>query len=493
MEFIGKRVVVVGAGTSGVAASRLLSCRGSKVCLIDEGEPRLDSRTLEELEDLGVVCRFAVVELEPSEWDFAVVSPGVPMESVLIQRLLSMSVPVFSEIEIAFHASSASAVAVTGTNGKTTTTRLIETVMREIGWNALAAGNIGFPYSAAVLEDSPPDWISLEVSSFQLEHVDKFRPKVAVLLNLAPDHLDRHHSLDAYYRMKARVFENQGADDWAVIQCEAAQKLEQLGIRLKGKVITFSSKDTSADVYYGRGYIVSRIPGWSGVVYNCRSGSLRGVHNAENLMATILVGYALGIPCSEIRNALTRFQPDSHRFEVLSPVDGISVVNDSKSTNPDSMRAAIEASSDLSDSSGRLWLIAGGESKRLSFHGVAPLVSDRVAGVFLYGRSRDDMGTVFGPSTQCLLSESLQESVENVFDRAQAGDVVLFSPGCASFDQFDGYIQRGEKFKSFVSEHRKVSRPPALSRVIISDQEALFSPCRSEGRLTALKPVEISK
>jgi len=493
MEFIGKRVVVLGAGTSGVAASRLLSRLGSKVWLVDEREPQLDSRTVEDLKDLGVDCRFSVLDLESSGWDFAVVSPGVLMESVLIQRLQSLSVPVFSEIEIASQASQANAVAVTGTNGKTTTTRLIEAVMREVGWNALAAGNIGFPYSAAVLEDTQPDWISLEVSSFQLEHVDAFRPKVAVLLNLAPDHLDRHHSLEGYYRMKARVFENQRADDWAVIQSEAARQLEGLGVRPKGRLITFSSKDTSADIYYGRGFIVSQIPGWSGVVYDCRSGSLRGVHNAENLMATILVGYSLGIPLSEIRLALSKFQPDPHRFEVLPTVAGVSVVNDSKSTNPDSMRAAIEASSVLSNSSSRLWLIAGGENKQLSFHEVAPLVSDRVEGVFLFGRSRDEMGAVFGRSTQCLLSESLGESVENAFDRAQSGDVVLFSPGCASFDQFSSYIQRGEVFKSAVSEHRKDPRTPAHSIVRVPDREASFRSCRSESPLTALKPVEFSK
>jgi UDP-N-acetylmuramoylalanine--D-glutamate ligase len=493
MEFVGKRVVVVGAGTSGVAASRLLSRRGSRVCLIDERESQLDSRTVEDLKNLGVDCHFSVLDIESSDWDFAVVSPGVPIESVLLQRLQSVPVPVFSEIEIAFQASQAGAVAVTGTNGKTTTTRLIEAVMSEMGWNALAAGNIGFPYSAAVLEDSHPDWISLEVSSFQLENVDEFRPKVAVLLNLAPDHLDRHHSLEAYYRTKARVFENQTENDWAVIQAEAARELELLGVRAKGRVITFSSKDTSADIYYGRGFIVSRIPGWSGVVYDCRSGSLKGVHNAENLMATILVGYALGIPLSEIRLALSRFQPDPHRFEVLPTVDGVSVVNDSKSTNPDSMRAAIEASSILSGSSSRLWLIAGGESKQLSFQGLAPLVSDRVEGVFLYGRSRNEMGAAFGLSTQCSLSESLRESVENAFDRAQSGDVVLFSPGCASFDQFSGYIQRGEEFKTAVIEQGKHNRNSAMSPVQVAETEPSFRHRRSESPLDCQKPLEISK
>jgi UDP-N-acetylmuramoylalanine--D-glutamate ligase len=493
MDFLGKRVVVVGTGTSGVAASRLLSRLGSKVWLIDEREPQLDSRTVEDLKDLGVDCRFALLNLESSDWDFAVVSPGVPEESVLLQRLRSLSVPVFSEIEIASHASQAGVVAVTGTNGKTTSTRLIEAVMREVGWKAIAAGNIGFPYSAAVLEDSQPDWISLEVSSFQLEHVDAFRPKVAVLLNLAPDHLDRHHTLDTYYRMKARVFENQKAVDWAVIQCEAARELEGLGIRPKGRVMTFSSKDTTADIYYGSGFIVSRIPGWSGVVYDCRSGSLRGVHNAENLMATILVGYSLGIPLSEIRLALSRFQPDPHRFEVLPSVAGVSVVNDSKSTNPDSMRAAIEASSVLSDSSSRLWLIAGGESKQLSFHDLVPLVSDRVDGVFLYGRSRDEMGAAFGRSTQCTLSESLRESVENAFDRAQSGDVVLFSPGCASFDQFSSYVQRGEVFKSVVSEHRNDLRTQTLSRARLYEGETSFRHYGSESPLVSLETLEISK
>lgn len=463
MEFEGKRVVVLGAGTSGVAVSRLLSRCGATVCLADEREPQLDSSTLDELKALGVDCRFTTSDLVGSEWDFAVVSPGVSSESALMQGVRAHSLPVYSEIEIAYQIGGAGTVAVTGTNGKTTTTRLVQSVMHEAGLKAVAAGNIGLPYSSVAIGDSQPDWISLEVSSFQLEHVAQFRPKVAVLLNLAPDHLDRHLSIDAYYRTKARVFENQGSDDWAVLQSEAAQELELLGIRPKGKMTTFSSKDTSADVYYANGYIVSRIPGWSGVLYDCGSGHLKGVHNAENLMASILVGYALGISHSEIRLAISRFQSDPHRFEVLKPVGGISVVNDSKSTNPDSMRAAIEASSTLADSSSRLWLIAGGESKQLSFRGLASLVSDRVDGAFLYGRSRDELGAVFGRSTQCLLTESLQESVKNAFNLADTGDVVLFSPGCASYDQFNNYAQRGEVFKSTVLEQRAGSRRNAYS------------------------------
>ena len=464
MDVVGKRVAVIGAGASGLAASVLLSARGAQVCLVDEGTPSIDPERRAELDQAGVDLRLATDEMGMKQVDWVVLSPGIGEGSALLRAVRRLQVPILSEIELAFRLSPQPVVAITGTNGKTTTTRMVETMLLQLGRKCAAAGNIGLPYASAIMARPDAEWFVLEVSSFQLEDTNQFRPRVAVLLNLAPDHLDRHGSTRDYYRAKARLFRNQGLGDWSLVQREALHELESLGVTIRGRVLTFSTKDTSADLYYGRGLIVSRIPGWSGVVYDCSEGNLAGQHNAENLMAAILVGYTLELPLSEIRIALSEFRSDAHRFELLRPLSGVQVVNDSKSTNPDSTRAAIEAGADLVEETGRLWLIAGGVNKQLSFSSLEPLVSEYVDGAFLFGRCRDQIGAAWQRAVPCAMSESMQESVERVLTLAQAGDVVLFSPGCASFDQYRNYRHRGESFRSIIRQYRSDRWSPLMPR-----------------------------
>ena len=451
----GKQVFVVGAGVSGRASALLLAHRGALVCLADEGSANLSVAEVRELESLGVDIRLECSDLPGRSWDLAVVSPGVPPASSLMQQLLWRRVPIISEVELAFRFSKCPAIAITGTNGKTTTTRLIESVLRHSGRKTLVAGNIGRPFCSVVDDSADQDCMVLEISSFQLEHVDRFRPKVAVLLNLAPDHLDRHASFDDYCRAKARIFENQDENDWAILQWEAKERLAKIGVEFGQKVRTFSLKNPAADVFYDRGLLVKRIRGGNEVIYDCCEGKLVGAHNAENLMAALLAGLALGLAVDGMRAPLANFRGEPHRFEVLEPVGGVLAVNDSKATNPDALRAAVESAAGLlAGESSRLWLIAGGLNKRLSFENLGRLVSVKVSKAFLFGRDEEEIRSALGRFTECFLCQTLDKAVRAAFRQARSGDVVLFSPGCASFDQFQDYADRGDQFCSLVDDGR---------------------------------------
>ena len=451
----GKQVFVIGAGVSGRAAALLLARRGASVWLADEGAANLSVAEVHDLESLGVDIQWECSDLSGRSWDLAVVSPGVPHASKLMRQLLRRRVPIISEVELAFRFSKCPAVAVTGTNGKTTTTRLIESLLRHSGRKTLVAGNIGRPFCSVVDGSAELDCMVLELSSFQLECVDCFQPKVAVLLNLAPDHMDRYANFDDYCRAKARIFKNQGKDDWAILQWEAKERLAKLGVEFGGKVRTFSLKNPAADVFYDRGLLVKRIRGGDEVIYDCGAGKLVGAHNAENIMASLLAGHALGLTIEEMRTALANFRGEPHRFEVLEPVGGVLAVNDSKSTNPDALRAAMEAAARLlAGDSSRLWLIAGGLNKRLSFQNLGHLVSVKVSKAFLFGRDQEEIRSALGRFTECFLCQTLDKAVRDAFRQARSGDVVLFSPGCASFDQFQDYADRGDQFCSLVENWR---------------------------------------
>lgn len=451
----GKQVFVIGAGVSGRAAALLLARRGASVWLADEGSANLSVAEVDALESLGVDIRWECSDLPDRSWNLAVVSPGVPRTSRLMQQLFWRRVPIISEVELAFRFSKCPVIAVTGTNGKTTTTRLIESILRRSGRKTLVAGNIGRPFCSAVDGGADLDCMVLELSSFQLECVDCFKPKVAVLLNLAPDHLDRHASFDDYCRAKARIFENQDKDDWAILQWEAKERLANLGIEFGGKARTFSLKNPAADVFYDRGLLVRRIGGEDEGIYDCGAGKIIGAHNAENLMAALSAGHALGLAIDEMRMALANFRGEPHRFEVLEPVGGVLAVNDSKATNPDALRAAIESAAGLLvDESSRLWLIAGGLNKRLSFQNLGRLASVRVSKAFLFGRDQEEIRSALGRFTECFLCWTLDKAVRAAFRQARSGDVVLFSPGCASFDQFQDYADRGDQFCSLVDDWR---------------------------------------
>ncbi len=448
-----KQVLVIGLGVSGVAACELLRARGAKVLAVDVGRTEKLQREAARLRALGVEVELGVSVPSQRPVDLVVVSPGVSCEHRLVKEIAHRDVPVIGEFELGYQQSLCLNISITGTNGKTTTTELVERLLTQNHLKTIAAGNIGLPVCAVADRAKELDFLTLEVSSFQLETIKFFRPAVAVLLNITPDHLDRYASMAEYARAKARIFENQQAFDWAIIQSEALAQLRALHVEIPSKIITFSANNRRADIYLDRGLLISRIEGWEGPLLDMGAVPLRGPHNAENLMATLAVGRVLRLPLEGMVAALKTYQPAPHRCELVAEINGVKYVNDSKATNLDAVHQAL-----LSMPSGEnarepnVWLIAGGKDKGFDYHDIGPLLSRRVKGAFLLGETREKIRAAWSLFTPCSVMGSLLEAVAESAKHAVSGDVVLLSPACSSFDQFQNYQHRGEVFRQAVAQ-----------------------------------------
>ena len=394
----------------------------------------------------------SIFDLPSAIFDFAVISPGVPKEILLVRELKERGVPILSELELGYQHSLCLNIAITGTNGKTTTAELVERLLTHNHIKTLAAGNIGLPICAVVDRTKELDFLTLEVSSFQLENIEFFRPIIGVLLNITPDHLDRYPRMADYVRAKTRLFLNQQAFDWAIIQSEALAQIRSLNVELPSKTITFSANNRRADIYLDRGLIISRLPDWPGPLLDMDQCQVRGPHNAENLMAALAVGRVLRLPLELMAEALKSYTPAPHRCELVAELNGVKFINDSKATNVDALRQAILSTppGPGPDGSGNLWLIAGGKDKGLEYDGLGPLLSQRVKGVFLIGEAREKIRAAWSLFTPCVLADSLLEAISAAARQAASGEVVLLSPACSSFDQFRNYQHRGDVFREAV-------------------------------------------
>ncbi|NBR84779.1 MAG: UDP-N-acetylmuramoyl-L-alanine--D-glutamate ligase [Verrucomicrobia bacterium] len=452
-----KNVLVIGLGLSGAAAARLLVARGARVAAMDNSDTPVLRREAEELRDLGVRVELDLRLPPAGQFDFAVVSPGVALDSLLVKELRQREIPVIGELELGWQQAVCLNVAVTGTNGKTTTTELIEHVLTHCHKRTLAAGNIGKPLCSVVDESKQLDYLTLEVSSFQLETIRFFRPAVAVLLNITPDHLDRHHTMAEYARAKARMFENQQPFDWAVVQTEALAQLRTLGVKVPSKLITFSAQNRRADIHLDRSLIISRIEDWVGPLIDLEKTNLRGPHNAENVMATLAVGRVLRLPLEQMVEAITSFRPGAHRCELIAEINGIKFVNDSKATNVDAVAKALQTMPAAQPGEANVLLIAGGRDKGLDYHDLGPLLAQRVKHAFLLGETREKLRASWSLFTPCTLADSLLEAVNDAARNAALGDIVLLSPACSSFDLFRDYRHRGEVFRQAVEQLERTS------------------------------------
>jgi UDP-N-acetylmuramoylalanine--D-glutamate ligase len=298
-----------------------------------------------------------------------------------------------------------------------------------------------------------------------LERIQFFRPAVAVLLNITPDHLDRYSNFQEYVRAKARLFTNQQTFDWAIIQSEALAQIRSLNLPVPSKVITFSANNRRADLYLDRGLLLSRLPDWTGLLLDMDECQLRGPHNAENLMAALAVGRVLHLSLKETVEALKAYRPAPHRCEVLVDSSGVQFVNDSKATNLDAVAKALLAVPGAAAPEPNVWLIAGGKDKGLEYHDIGPLLARRVKHAFLLGETREKIRAAWSLFTPCTLVDSLGEAVEKAADAAVAGDVVLLSPACSSFDMFRNYQHRGDVFREAVQQwvrERENPRPTTI-------------------------------
>jgi UDP-N-acetylmuramoylalanine--D-glutamate ligase len=386
-------------------------------------------------------------------FDLVVASPGVPLDNPILADVRAKKLPLIGELELGYQQSAALNISITGTNGKTTTTELVERMLTLNHLRTLAAGNIGTPLCAVTEQARALDFITLEVSSFQLETILYFRPMIAVLTNITPDHLDRYPDMDAYARAKARIFENQQAFDWAVIQSDALRHLQRLGVRVPSKIITFSATDDGADIILDRSLIISRIEGWAGPLLNMDAVKLAGPHNAENLMAALAVGRVLRLPLEGTVEALASYAPAPHRCELVAEINGVKFVNDSKATNVDAVVKALLAMPRAGTSrEPNVWLLAGGKDKGFEYHDAGPVISQRVKGAFLFGETAEKIRAAWSLFTPCSVVPSLLEALQEATKRTMPGDVVLLSPACSSFDQFKNYQHRGEVYRDGVGK-----------------------------------------
>jgi len=435
-RYKNQKVAIVGAGLSGSAAALLLASEGAQVTVLDSAEDKnLLKSTLDNLRahDVRVICGPAA-DHDSSEYQWVVLSPGIDPASPLGRNFSSRKVETISEVELGWRFCEMPVIAVTGTNGKTTTTELLAQMLNACGQRTIACGNIGKPLSEVAREKQLFDVLTVEVSSFQLEAIRTFRPSISLWLNFAPDHLDRYRSVADYRAAKLRIFENQTEQDVAVVN--AAEALP----KIRPRRITFSAYSNRADFRLSEGAIIYE----NQPVLRLSDTNLRGLHNIENLMATLAVGVARGLAFAQMVPALHDYEPRPHRCEFVRELDGVEYVNDSKATNLDAVEKALAAQTKP------MVLIAGGKDKGLTFDPLRSLVKEKVKSAVLIGEMAPSIKRSWDGAVNCDLAISLADAVERARGLATPGDVVLFSPGTSSFDMFKSYSDRGDQFRALV-------------------------------------------
>ncbi|MCF7669417.1 MAG: UDP-N-acetylmuramoyl-L-alanine--D-glutamate ligase [Verrucomicrobia bacterium] len=448
--FEKENVLVIGLGASGAAACRLLMSIGATVAAVDGADTQGLRRDAAELRAAGAGVWLGARTLPQVEFAVAVLSPGIPMDNPFVIEARRRGVPIISEVELGFRFCGSSVIAVTGTNGKTTVTELIEAALKAGGLDLTAAGNIGLPFSAVCNAAPSPDYALLEISSFQLETIDEFRADVGVLTNITPDHLDRHKSIDEYAEIKSRLFINQRRTDSAVIQSDALELLRRLGVAPRAKVITYSATDGEAGLFMGDGCIRARLDGWPEVILAVDDLKITGLHNVENAMAALGVAYVVGAPLDEVKRALLEYSPAPHRCEFVAEYCGVRFVNDSKATNIDAVGQAVLAVSAEATRRPGVVLLAGGRDKGLDYEGLGNVLGEHVKQVFLIGEAAPKLYGAWRRFVSCSMAVSMVDAVYGAAEIARAGDVVLLSPACSSFDMFDNYQHRGFEFRRAV-------------------------------------------
>jgi UDP-N-acetylmuramoylalanine--D-glutamate ligase len=443
-------VAVLGAGESGVAAALLLAAEGAAVTVFDTAPREALGTGASQLESAGIrlICGTQPLVV-PNGTRLAVLSPGLPPGSALVRAFADAGVRLIGELEFAFQRCACPVVAVTGTNGKTTTTQLLEAMFNGAGAPTVACGNISPAFSSCVNQSSALALMTVEASSFQLESIETFRPQIAVWLNFTADHLDRHSSMEEYRNAKLRIFENQRNTDWAVLN-----KRDNI-TGLRARTLTFSAYESGADFELANGVILFR----GTPVLQMEDAGIRGLHNAENLMAALAAGHAWGLSWDAMRPPLCAYQSLPHRCELVATLDGVEYVNDSKATNPDAVEKALQSESRP------VVLIAGGKDKGFEFGALTELVAERCRTAVLIGEMAPRIEALWGGKLPCLRAGTLAEAVARARAAAVAGDVVLLSPGTSSFDMFRSYADRGDQFRAFVRafcEKNEAGSPHAL-------------------------------
>ncbi|MFI5104528.1 MAG: UDP-N-acetylmuramoyl-L-alanine--D-glutamate ligase, partial [Terriglobales bacterium] len=440
-----KRVLVVGLGRSGVAAAFFLQERGAKVTVSDAKSDVQLQTEIAALLDRGVSIETGRHgERTFRDQDLIVVSPGVPTDQPNLQHARTLGIPVIGEVELAFRFLQGKVIAITGSNGKTTTTTLVGEILGKSGKKTLVGGNIGTPVISLAGKSSPDALVVLEISSFQLETIEQFRPWIAAILNITPDHLDRHHTFQAYAEAKARIFENQTSSDFAVLNADDPACVALKG-KIKSSLLWFSRKQAVENGAYLKGdALIFRQNGKDQTVLTRADIHLKGAHNLENVLAAVAMGMVAGCAPQQVRQAVTDFRAVEHRLELVTTINGVAFYNDSKATNVDATVKALESFP------GNIHIILGGKDKGSDYTVLAPLLRERARRAYLIGAAAEKIASQIQGATLIERSGTLERAVRQAFEAAKPGDAVLLAPACASFDQFENYEQRGRIFKELV-------------------------------------------
>ena len=447
-ELQGKKVLVFGSGISGIGAVKLLEAVQACVVLYD-GNEKLDRNDIAGKLPEGSTCEIILGELPGevlSTLDLVVMSPGVPLDIPAVQKLKDAGIPVWGEVELAYRMGAGTVLAITGTNGKTTTTALLGEIMKAYAESVFVVGNIGNAYTGASLEMKDDSYTVAEISSFQLESTHTFKPEVSAILNITEDHLNRHHTMEEYIRVKELITANQTKENFCILNYED-EILRKFAESCPAKVVFFSSLHKLEEgIFLDGDKIVWKTEKESFVFAKTGELKLLGQHNYENVMAASAMAYCAGVPAEIIRKVIMAFTAVPHRIDFVEEIRGVAYYNDSKGTNPDAAIKGIQAMNRPT------FLIGGGYDKESSYEEWIQSFDGKVKELVLIGQTREKIQKAAHACGffHTVLAENLEEAVHICAEKAEPGDAVLLSPACASWGQFDNYEQRGDKFKEYV-------------------------------------------
>jgi UDP-N-acetylmuramoylalanine--D-glutamate ligase len=445
LDVKGKRVLVVGLGKSGVSSALFLKDLGARVTVTDTKTEEQLKQEIPALLDKGITVEAGHHgERTFRGQDMIVVSPGVPYNEPHIALAREQGTPVIGEVELASRFLKGRIIAITGSNGKTTSTALTGEVIAAGGCETLVGGNIGTPAISLVPQSTDKSFAVLEISSFQLETVETFRPYVAVVINVTPDHLDRHGNFEGYATAKARIFENQTEEDFAVLNADDATCVEY-SARIRSQVRWFSTKEeVGIGAFIRGGKVVYRDEDGEREILPLSEIQLKGAHNQENVLAAVCCGVIAGVEPERIRKAVAEFKAVEHRLEYVATVNGVQYFNDSKATNVDATIKALESFSS------NVHIILGGKDKGSDYTVLKPLLKERAKRVYTIGAAAEKIESHLGSAVDVVRAGTLENAVKQATQAAKPGDFVLLAPACASFDQFQSYEHRGRAFKELV-------------------------------------------
>jgi len=445
MDVKGKKISVIGAARSGIGAAKLVKKLGGTPFVSDFSPEEKLKDALYQLEKENISFEFGGHSDRVYESALMIVSPGVPNDSLVLQSARAKGIKLISEIEFAFHYCKGKIIAITGTNGKTTTTSLCGHVFNTCGYKTHVAGNIGVAFSEIVIDVREGEFVSLEVSSFQLDLIENFKPTVAMILNITTDHLNRYeNSLDKYAKSKQRIYENQDEKDFLILNKDSQAVMKYLSEH-KSKSFFFSLNEEQNDgCFYSDGEVVFRLNGKESFHCSRNDINIRGEHNLANAMSVICSAKVFNLDNAGIVKGLKTFESVEHRLEMVREIKGVKYVNDSKATNVDSVWYALKSFDEP------ILLILGGQDKGNDYEQIKDLVIQKVKKIYAIGSSAEKVFNFFSSNVKVDLEKTMEDAVKSACREAKEGDVVLLSPACASFDMFNNYEHRGKVFKEAV-------------------------------------------